>query len=278
MHARNSFIFLISVICSIFLVSITGYSQDSDYRENQNSEQKTYQEQTWGIAIGGRTAVNIFDIGDSSVNSLVPLLFYEGERFYLDGLEGGFHFYSKKSWQASLLGRLRFFDIPEEYQNEYQGNTIDAGARLRYMINSDTHLDFEILSDQFANAHANIKVSHRFEKGDFEFIPYFNLRFTSSSFNDRYYALEWLGNEGIDGGADYQAGADIKYHLVSNLYLLGALSFRWLGSSVSQAEAVTSNWEAEAFAGVGFFNDNREKRRSDISLKPYLRLSYGWAT
>ena len=90
--------------------------------------------------------------------------------------------------------------------------------------------------------------------------------------------MEWLGNEGIDRGADYQAGAEVKYHLLDNLYLLGALSFRWLDNNVRQAEAVTSDWEAEAFAGVGFFNENREKRRSDIALKPYLRLSYGWAT
>ena len=109
-----------------------------------NSKEKIYPEQTWGIALGGRTATNIFDTGDGSVNSLVPLLFYEGERFYLDGLEGGFHFYSKKNWQASLLGRLRFFDIPEEYQNECQGNTVDAGARLRYIFNNDTHLDFDV--------------------------------------------------------------------------------------------------------------------------------------
>ena len=278
MHVRNPHIFFVTTICTIFLVSISGFTQDNDHLEIQNSKQKTYPEQTWGIAVGGRTAANIFDIGDGSVNSLVPLLFYEGERFYLAGIEGGFYFYSNNSWQASLLGRLRFFDIPEEYQNEYQGNTVDAGARLRYMINNDTHLDFEILSDQFANTHANIKIAHRFEQGDFEFTPYFNLRFTSSGFNDRYYALEWLGNEGIDGGADYQAGARVKYHLVSNLYLLGALSFRWLDSSVRHAEAVTSNWETEAFAGLGLFNENREKRRSDMGLKPYLRLSHGWAT
>jgi outer membrane protein len=134
------------------------------------------------------------------------------------------------------------------------------------------------LSDQFANAHANIKIAHRFEQGVFEFTPYFNLRFTSSGFNDRYYALVWLGNEGFDGGTDYQAGADVKYHVVSNLYLFGALSFRWLDSSVRDAAAVTKNWETEAFVGIGLFNEKRQIKRKDIGLKPYLRIAHGWAT
>jgi len=257
---------------------MTGFTQDKDQTRLQNSKQKTYPEQTWGVAIGVRTTANIFDTGDNSVNSLVPLLFYQGKRFYLDGLEGGLHLYSNNSWQASLFGRLRFFDIPEQYLNEYQGNTVDAGARLRYMIDNDTHLDFEVLSDQFANSHANIRIAHRFEQNDFEFTPYFNLRFTSSGFNDRYYSLVWLGNESIDGGVDYQAGARVKYHLVSNLYLLGALGFRWLDNSVRDADAVKRSWEAEAFAGFGLFNEDHKQRQQDIGLKPYLRLSHGWAT
>lgn len=267
-----------SIILIISMAYICSFELSTASQLDSSSQAKQYTEQTWGVALSARSASIIFEGDDDVVTSFVPLLYFKGERFYLDGLEGGFHLYKKSSWQATILGRLRFFDIPEEYQNEVRGDTVDIGGRLRYLYDDEARVDFEILSDQYGNTHANLRLEHDFEAGSLEITPYINARLKSSGFNDRYYGLVWLGNDSIDGGVDFQVGSRLRYHLLSNLYLVGALSVRWLDDSVRDTEMVDTNWEAEVFAGLGIFNEEPKKRRANIGMSPYLRISQGWGT
>ena len=53
------------------------------------------------------------------------------------GLTGGAKLYREGPWQFSLLGRYRYFDIPEEYQNRVQGNEFDVGGEARYFFDNN---------------------------------------------------------------------------------------------------------------------------------------------
>lgn len=79
------------------------------------------EEQTWGIAAMYRTASIPFYTADndSTVSTFVPMMFFENEHVYINGIEGGAFLYneSDSDWRASALMRLRFVDIPMSLQN-----------------------------------------------------------------------------------------------------------------------------------------------------------------
>ncbi|MEK6193903.1 MAG: MipA/OmpV family protein, partial [Deltaproteobacteria bacterium] len=62
---------------------------------------------------------------DDTDLDIVPLLYYDEGRFYLHGLETGFIFYNDDKWRISALGRYRFFNVPDEYQQDAHGSTFD---------------------------------------------------------------------------------------------------------------------------------------------------------
>ena len=85
-------------------------------------------EKNWGLAVGIRHAVIPFKAKDDSVQDFIPLMFYDGDIFFIRGLSGGIKLYNKNEWQFSLLARYRYFDIPSEYQNLAQGIALDFGC------------------------------------------------------------------------------------------------------------------------------------------------------
>ncbi len=69
-------------------------------------------EQRWGIGIGLRYAHFPFAVPDQSATDLVPLLFYEGERVFLRGMEGGVGLFGNARWRLNAYMRYRFPDGP----------------------------------------------------------------------------------------------------------------------------------------------------------------------
>lgn len=113
------------IICALFL-SIFAIT----------SSAYAVEEKDWGIAAGFRIAKIPYPSEERTVQDFIPLMFYDGDIFFIRGLTGGAKLYNQDKWQFSLIGRYRYFDIPAEYQNLVQGNALDAGGRLTYRINT----------------------------------------------------------------------------------------------------------------------------------------------
>ncbi len=57
----------------------------------QEKEQETWSESPWAVGMAMRSAFIPFDTeGDKYVATVVPLIYFEGKRFYFWGTEGGF--------------------------------------------------------------------------------------------------------------------------------------------------------------------------------------------
>ena len=111
------------IILNLFISS--SYSSDST--------QTLQPERPWALGMIARTATIPFKTeSDRTVGTLVPLIFYDGEIFYMRALEGGLRFYRTGDWQFTFLGRLHFVDIPKDYQNEIQGDNVAIGLQARY--------------------------------------------------------------------------------------------------------------------------------------------------
>ena len=239
---------------------------------------KAYQEQTWGIGAFIRNAEIPFDTQADNVTSFVPMMFYQGENFFIRGTEGGAHLYQQGGWQFNAMARLRFFDIPAEYQNQVQGDTIDLGLQARRHFDNDSFLDVELFSDLEGNPYGNISQSWYMQHNSWEFMPKVSARFKSSGFNSRYFALSELTNETINAGVELNANVETRYHVASNFYLLGAVGATLLDNNAYESSAINERWQGEAYLGFAFFNDISKPKKQHLDNHGYLRVAHGWAT
>jgi outer membrane protein len=245
------------------------------------SKGKIYQEQTWGLGVLVRNAEIPFDTEADNVTSFVPMMFYQGETFFIRGLEGGAHLYQKSDWQFNAMARMRFFDIPAEYQNAVQGDTIDLGFQARKSFSSDSFLDIELFSDLQGNPYANLSQSWYFQHNSWEFMPKVRARYKSARFNSHYYALSGITEvteQSIGAGIEINAGVETRYHVAKNFYLLASINGTLLDKKAYQSEVVNQRWQAETYLGFAFFNDISKPKNTNLSNHGYLRLAHGWAT
>ncbi len=235
----------------------------------------------WGLGISYRSAtIPYANVTENSVTSIVPMMFYQGEHFYINGLEAGLHGWKNKNWQLNALVRTRFFDVPSEYQNAAGGDTADFGFQVKHDFQNTYYAQSDLMFDDEARFHAIATLGKKIHTPKYVLNSSLSARFTTSRFNSRYYGLEGLIPSGaaLGKGLDFSATLKGRYHLISNLYLLGGASITYLNKAVKNSPTIHSPWQSEIFAGIGFFNDKAQHGAKTHDLKPYLRLAHGFAT
>ncbi len=244
-------------------------------------------EKDWGIAVGIRSAKIPYKAEDESVQDFIPLMFYDGDIFFIRGLTGGIKLYDKDAWQFSLIGRYRYFDIPSEYQNLAQGNALDAGGQLKYRIDKNLETNLELMTDDESRYYSSINAKYHWESGSWELYPYATLRYKSADFNDYYYGLDGFTdpdnppntfNNKIGSAFDLTLGSEIRYHVASNFYLLGRAQLTTLDSKTRDSASIDNGTYGEIYLGIAFFNDKTKAKSPSLKAKPYIRLAHGWGT
>nr|WP_320194289.1 MipA/OmpV family protein [uncultured Desulfobacter sp.] len=249
-----------------------------DGRQSEKTDEtlsEIHPEQEWGLGVVVRSAYIPFNTEDDRVTSLIPLMFYQGERFFMDGLEGGMNVTRQNNYKIDFLGRLRFFDIPKVYQNLIQEDTVDFGFRFRFEPFDHFHADTEFMTDDRFRWHANIKMSYDFSYQRFDLSPFAILRFKSSRFNDYYFGLD---RNQPGSGTDFSLGFRARFHVWRNLYLIGKVQTTWLEQNVRDLEYIDEDRVSEFYLGAAFMTPKDRDKKSSISTTPYVRFSHGWAT
>lgn len=243
-------------------------------------------ENNWGIAAGYRSAMVPFASNENTVEDFIPLMFYEGETFFIRGLTAGAHLYQEDQLQINALGRYRFFDIPKEYQNLVREDSIDLGLEFKYQIDENWYSSLELMSDTDGRFYSSINTGLRLESGDWDILPYAKLRFKTDDFNDHYFGLDGFSdplnpnntfNNKIGSGLDLTIGSEFRYHVSSNFYLLGRAQLTALDEDTRNSRSIDEDVYGEAFLGIAFFND-KTRKKSSLDMKPYIRLAHAWAT
>lgn len=237
-----------------------------------------YDDMTWGTGVVARSAaIPYYDpvVTDNTLNDFVPLFYYEDDYIYLHGLTYGVKLYDMDNWQFSALGRVRFLNIPQEYQNEVQGDTMDYGLRARYFLHNNRYIDLEVMENPDKSTHANLTYSANIKYDDLYFEPHATLRVKDAAFNTQYYGRD---KEEIKEDIDFSAGLDLKYHVWSNFYLMGSADINWFGNNVQKSSIIDEDYEYTLMAGFGLLNDKNKKFFDVNGMKPYIRLAHGWAT
>ncbi|WP_299691874.1 MipA/OmpV family protein [uncultured Vibrio sp.] len=237
------------------------------------------EEQDWGIAAMFRTASIPYDSsgGDHSVSTFVPMLFFKNDYVFIDGTEMGAYLYQAddEQWSLNAIARMRFIDIPASAQNAIEGDTADFGVQFAYQLDPQWSVESEFMSDGEYNFHGNLRATAHYQSGDWEFSPSATLRYKSADFNSRYFSLS---DETLGAGVDLNVGVEARYHVLSNLYLLGSTSITRLDDNAYQSSLVEDRYQGELYFGFGFFNNKEKAPKSKLSNAPYLRVAHGWAT
>lgn len=234
-----------------------------------------YPEQRWGIGIGLRYADIPFVSADQSVADVVPLLFYEGENYFLNGMEGGARLLGGEGWRLNAYLRYRFPDAPRELREDIRRDAWDAGVQLRHAFLGDWEMRWDFLSDLKGRRYLDIGTEARFGDDFFSLRPYLGVRLKTGSFNNYYFGL---GMEDFGSGVDLQARLETRYHLSGNLYLIGRFGAYYLDRDARHSAHIKDQSAWEAFAGVAFFNDPAQPRKPSLPNTPYWRVARGWAT
>ena len=271
--------YILKVTPTVFLSTILFFFNSAIASEEEVITKPSLEkEEDWGIAGVIRTASIPYATDTETVSTFIPMMFFENDYVFINGMEGGIFLYQESDWQFSALMRLRYFDLPKEAQNQAGGDVVDTGFQARYHINKEWFFDSELMVDPEFRSYMNFKLGAEIESGDWWFNPSIEARWKEAEFNNYYYGLNEESNDGLSAGVDVKAGFMSRYHVTSNLYLLGGSYVSRLDDSAYSSQYIDNRWEFEYFLGVGFFTDSSTSSRKDITNKPYLRIAHGWAT
>ncbi|MEN8136720.1 MAG: MipA/OmpV family protein [Thermodesulfobacteriota bacterium] len=236
----------------------------------------SHPEEKWGIGFGVRVASNPYVAGDSVLEDVFPLLYYDSRYLYLDGLEAGFKLRTAKDWRLNLLARWRFIDVPEAYNSQIDSDVLDWGFRFHYQPDqTPIYIEVDLLADESQRLSSTLKSGLEMVSGRLEWDPYVALRLKDSRFNDYYYGL---ATDSVGSGTDISLGIEGRYYLGNDLYLQGSLALTWLDEAARISVFVDDGIQQNIIFGLVYRNDRRQRLKSSIDAKPYLRLVHGWAT
>ncbi|ABV38412.1 conserved hypothetical protein [Shewanella sediminis HAW-EB3] len=283
---------LISSIFALILPSIVFASSDNEEGHELGEPQTQvyatqYQAENWGLAMGVRRGDIPFAVDDDSVNDILPLIKFRNDYFFVDGMEAGAHIWKNENHQVNAYTRFRFVDIPTELQNESQSQAFDFGLQYRF-IKGPWEADVAFMADSNKRSYGYSRTKYHWESGDWYLSPYAELNWKSADFNQFYYGLEQYDTS---GGVEVNAGITARYHLVSNLYLLGKFGVGRLEDDIVNLPTIENQYQYESFFGFGFYPDSGKKKAtnsySDSNSKlpheadsddEFIRVAHGWAT
>ncbi|WP_448211078.1 MipA/OmpV family protein [Colwellia sp. MEBiC06753] len=233
----------------------------------------------WGLAALIRNAsipysVD-FGVEDSTVTTFFPMMFYQGQRFFLRGTEGGLHLKKSENFELNAILRNHFIDIPSSFQNRIGGDTTDFGLQFRYQINQNLFTEVELMSDPKELFHSVMSVEGKFQPGNWLLQPKVSFAWREADYNNYYYNL---ADERIGAGVDTKIGIAARYHWFDNLYLLGGAYANYLNSNARHSASIDNDWQSEVYFGFGLFNHAKKRYSAPLSSPKYIRIAHGWAT
>ena len=247
-----------------------------------------FQTETWGLGIGMRRGDIPFAVDNDEVYDVLPLIKYRNDYFFIDGMEAGLHLWKNDEHQINLYTRFRFVDIPQELQNKSQSQAFDLGLQYRFFHDA-WEFDVAFMSDSDKRSYGYTRTQYHWESGNWYLNPYAEFHWKSSDFNQHYYGLDQYET---GGGIEFNAGVKARYHLYSNLYLLGKFGVGRIDDDTASLPTLDTQYQFESFLGFGFFPDfsntskatNKKTSKSNSTASSggsddeFIRIAHGWAT
>lgn len=227
----------------------------------------------WGVG-AGVAAIDSPYAGEDIRLRPIPLLSYEGERFFFRGPFGGYHVINTRTFSVDLVGAGRFdgFDIEDLGVDELAARGIDR----RLLEDRDDQLDAGLgmswrgdfgevqlravtdVTDTSGGQEVSLTYSYRMRMGSFTVTPSLSVSYLSEDLADYYYGT--LDEEVARGVVDYKPGAAVVPQVGVNLMrplgehwaMMGSVRYTLLPDEFTDSPLIESDSSASMFLGLTY--------------------------
>lgn len=242
------------------LAQTAPHSQNSD-PENSSPEDFDPEDDDgdgprWGLGVGAVASDSPY-AGEGLRVQPIPLISYQGEKFFFRGITAGWQFIEGDAFELATIAKLRFdgFDIEDlsrrqlaanglDYrQLEDRDDSLDAGISATWS-GAAGELEIELLADvtgRSGGQEFSLEYSYPMQWGSFLVTPTVGATWLSDDMANYYYGT--LAEEVARGAVDYKPDAVVIPHVGVNIMRsLGKhwSMFAWLDYSVLPDEITDS--------------------------------------
>lgn len=218
----------------------------------------------WMLGVGGNYSDSIYRGVDNEF-SLMPLISYRGERFFLQGPRLGYKIFKGDNFSIALIGNYRMQGYDSSDSSYLSGmddrdSTLEAGATATWDA-SFGKLQLGILSD-LQNNHGGYQIrlslSKRYRYGKWSVTPSLATLWQSSDMSDYYYGVTATQATverpayDAEGALIYRGGVALNYMLTRSLVLTSRISATFYPDEINNSPIVEDEFSTRAFLGLGY--------------------------
>ncbi|RPE81217.1 MipA/OmpV family protein [Vulcaniibacterium tengchongense] len=255
------------VVCLLFPTLASAQSSTGDLPANADPN-----DDRWSLGIGARVKDSAY-AGEGTRTLPLPLVNYEGERFFWRGVTGGFHLFEGEAFrlEAVVSGRFDGFDIDDLGRRELLANGLDpdwlqdrddgldVGLSARWRGRAG-ELKFEALAD-VADASGGYELSldygYALHWGRTTVVPGAGVRWMSKDMADYYYGT--LDEEAALGAPAYRPGSTLipraslgfSHPLGRKWRMIGAVKYEFLPGEIGDSPLIEAGTDGEAALSIG---------------------------
>jgi outer membrane protein len=196
----------------------------------------------------------------------VPIVLYEGERFFARGGTIGWDFMDSDAIEVAVIGEI-LNDGYESGDSAFLAGMSDRDPSFGvggHVIFKPEKLGFKLaavtdMADNSDGSQLRGEVFYTEKAGDWLFKPYASIVWQDEDYNDYYYGVR--SSEAITGRPAYSADSDINFRFgalaiyqqkTSPWMYLAGLRFDLLGDEIDDSPIVDDDTELTAILGVAY--------------------------
>jgi outer membrane protein len=208
------------------------------------------------------------DYDNDEKSSLVPVILYEGESFFVRGSSLGWKFIDNKGLEFAAVGEY-LADGYDHSDSDYLSGMKDRDPSFgvgAHVIWNPEALGFKLaavtdVTDNSDGSQVRGEVFYKYRTGDWMFKPSAGFVWQSENYNDYYYGVKESEARPSIGRTAYSANDDFNYRLgavavyqqkTSPWMFAGGLRYDIFGNEIEDSSIVDEDNEMTAFIGVAY--------------------------
>jgi outer membrane protein len=227
----------------------------------------------WGVG-AGVAAIDSPYAGEDIRIRPIPLLSYEGQRFFFRGPTGGYHLVNTRTFSVDFIGaaRLDGIDVEDLGMDELAARGVDRGL----LEDRDDQLDAGFglswrgdfgelqlravtdITDTSDGQEVSLTYSRRMQMGLFTITPLVSVSYLSEDLANYYYGI--LDNEVSRGVMNYEPGAAVTPQAGVNVMrpfgehwaMMASVRYVLLPDEFSDSPLIESDSSASMFLGLTY--------------------------
>ncbi len=227
----------------------------------------------WGLGIGAVVTDSPY-AGEGTRVMPFPLVSYNGDRFYVEGISAGWKFIESNNFNAAVVAKARMdgFDVKDLGRRELADNGIDyrlledrdkaldLGTKLVWR-GSFGELEFEALADvtdASGGQEASLQYGYGFKAGKGQLTPNVGVTWQSKDMGNYYYGT--LKEEVARGVVDYRPGSVTVPHVGVSYFrplgekwsMMGFAQYKLLPDKITDSPLIERDTDGSATVFLGF--------------------------